>query len=67
MILSPMQILGANALLEELIDPHTGWWNVELVKNVFNDVDSSAILRISVSALAASDKLIWRGTSRNSL
>ncbi|KAG6626441.1 hypothetical protein CIPAW_15G048300 [Carya illinoinensis] len=48
MIQSRMQSLFPNALVEELIDKQTTWWNVQLVQLVFTKADFAAIFHILV-------------------
>ena len=48
-IQSPTTILHKEAKVNELIDPDLHWWNVSLLKQIFNDEEIKAIQSIPIS------------------
>jgi hypothetical protein len=45
-----------------LIDQATGWWNLDLVRRLFNPGDVARIGSVMLSPLKQEDKYIWRGS-----
>jgi hypothetical protein len=60
---SPPRVLPANALVRELIDHDSDWWNVSLMKEIFNAEEVKAIMSIPLSTFNHLDIPIWRGTA----
>lgn len=56
---SPVNILGRNAKVSELMDVHTNWWNITLVKEVFNEEEASMICNLGLNPLRGKDRLAW--------
>ncbi|XP_062152046.1 uncharacterized protein LOC133860461 [Alnus glutinosa] len=46
-----------------LIDPLTRWWNLDLVRDIFDPREAARIGSVMLSPLNQKDKLIWRGTT----
>jgi ribonuclease HI len=62
MIQSPPMLLDSNALVCELIDRDTKWWNLPMLKNLFAEEEVNLILSLPISVSNQGDKQIWRGT-----
>lgn len=62
MPLYEFSVLFAYAKVMELIDPQQGWWNLDMLYSIFNDVDVQAISQIPISLHGYEDRLIWKGT-----
>ena len=62
MIQSPPTLLNLNALVCELIDRDTKWWNLPMLKNLFAEEEVNLILSLPISVANQGDKQIWRGT-----
>ena len=60
-VISPRNILGEGALVEQLINRETMTWDVPLLRNVFLPCDIDIIQTISLSKWRPSDALIWNG------
>lgn len=50
-VLSPCYGLEPDARVSSLIDPNTGWWNYELIKENFNEEEASHICGLALSPL----------------
>jgi hypothetical protein len=46
---SPLRVLSADALVRELIDHDSNWWNVSLIKEIFSAEEVKAIMSIRLS------------------
>lgn len=57
---SPISIISAFAYVFELLDRHTGWWRMDLVKSIYVESDARQILNIPTSNTSQQDTLIWR-------
>ena len=64
---SPLTTIHEGARVCELIDQDTHWWNVSLIKEVFNDEECKAIQTIPPSLTNWSDVQIWRGTANGEI
>jgi hypothetical protein len=62
MIQSPPMLLDSNALVCELIDRDTKWWNLPMLKNLFAEEEVNLFLSLPISVANQRDKQIWRGT-----
>ena len=62
MIQSPPALLDSNALVSDLIDNDTKWWNLPMLKNNFSEEEVNLILSMPISVTNRGDKQIWRGT-----
>ncbi|XP_038695493.1 uncharacterized protein LOC119992773 [Tripterygium wilfordii] len=58
-------VLGFQRLdkVETLIDWNSGWWNVELIKQVFGEEEAQLILQQPMGSRFISDTIYWSGTS----
>ena len=45
--------------VNDLIDPHTGSWDEELIRTIFNPVDIRRILQIPLSNQGFDDFIAW--------
>jgi hypothetical protein len=61
---SPLTTIHEEARVCELIDQDTHWWNVNLIKEAFNDEECKAIQTIPPSLTNRPDVQIWRGTAK---
>lgn len=57
---SPISIISAFAYVFELLDRHTGWWRMDLVKSIYVESDARQILNIPTSNTSQQETLIWR-------
>lgn len=48
--------------VEELIDPHSGLWDEELIRSVFSVVDAQRILQIPLRVEVFDDFVAWNAT-----
>lgn len=48
--------------VEEIIDPHTGHWDEDLIRNVLSPVDAHRILQIPLNVEAVEDFVAWHHT-----
>ena len=62
MIQSPPLLLDLNALVCELIDSNTKWWNLPMLKNLFSEEEVNLILSLPISVANQRDKQIWKDT-----
>lgn len=60
---SPVSILPISYKVSNLIYKHTGWWNLELIKSIFVELEAQQILNTPLSNTSKPDKLIWNGTA----
>lgn len=58
LLLYEFSVLFAYAKVMELIDPQQGWWNLDMLYSIFNDVDVQAISQIPISLHGYEDRLI---------
>jgi hypothetical protein len=59
---SPAHILPSGASVAALMNPATGWWNYELINDVFTPTNATKICSVVPSPLCQEDKLIWTGS-----
>ena len=52
--------------VNELIDPNTGAWDVELIRIIFLPIDAERILRIPISVHLNEDFVAWHKTKSHS-
>jgi hypothetical protein len=57
------RFLTSDAKVGELIDPNTGWWNQELLANLFTMEEQNTINTIPTSSTNQSDRQIWQCTA----
>ena len=60
--LSPVNVLTKDAKVNELMDVHTNWWNIPLVKEAFNEEKASMICNLGVNPQQGRDRLAWEHT-----
>jgi hypothetical protein len=60
---TPIRGLDGNARVSDIIDSGTGWWNISLIRSIFDPGEADLICGIPLSPLRNLDKLIWQGTS----
>ena len=48
--------------MEEIIDPHTGQWDQELIRSVIKPVDVARIIQIPLRMEAMKDLVVWQYT-----
>ena len=48
--------------VQEIIDPHTGQWDEDLIRQVFSPVDANRILRIHLNVEVVEDFVAWHHT-----
>jgi hypothetical protein len=60
---SPPRVLPADALVRELIDHDSNWWNVSLITEIFNAEEVKAIMSIPLSTFNHLGIPIWKGTA----
>jgi hypothetical protein len=58
----PLQGMAGESRVCELIDPHTKWWNFELIRAIFDPWEAGQICSLVLSPLGHSDQVIWQGT-----
>jgi hypothetical protein len=59
---SPINILDSQATVSELLDVDTNWWNMALVKDIFDEEEARMICGLSVCPRRGSDILAWEHT-----
>jgi hypothetical protein len=59
---SPIRFFDQDARVSRLIDEATKWWNIELVSDIFNREEATAICTLGICPGRQKDKLIWAGT-----
>jgi len=59
---SPIRVLSLNARVADLIDCDLGWWNVDLLRVIFNPEEAEVIRGLVLSPLKQNDKLVWTET-----
>jgi hypothetical protein len=57
------RFLTSDAKVGEHIDPNTGWWNQELLANLFTMEEQNTINTIPINSTNQSDRQIWRCTA----
>ncbi|KAL0014227.1 hypothetical protein SO802_001296 [Lithocarpus litseifolius] len=62
-VISPRTSLAANALVAELINPVSGWWDPQLIDSNFLPFEAQRIKAIPISSVAPEDILIWPKSS----
>jgi hypothetical protein len=62
MIKSPPTILHPNAIVSELTDVDTRWWDSTLLENIFCKEEVQIIESLPISVSNREDRSIWRGT-----
>jgi hypothetical protein len=60
---SPVRVLPSSAQVVDLIDRDSGWWNVDLIRTIFNPEEAEVICGLVLSPLRQSDKLVWNETT----
>jgi hypothetical protein len=58
----PLQGLACYARVCELIDPHTRWWNYDLIQTIFEPWEAGQIYNLVLSPLGHADQVVWQGT-----
>jgi hypothetical protein len=58
----PLQGLACDARVCELIDPHTRWWNYDLIQTIFEPWEAGQIYNLVLSPLGHADQVVWQGT-----
>jgi ribonuclease HI len=58
----PLQGLACDARVSELIDPHTRWWNYDLIRTIFEPWEAGQICNLVLSPLGHADQIVWQGT-----
>lgn len=53
------RILNPNAHVSSLLNPDDGCWNIELIRQVFNEADVKLILQIPRHQNRREDRLVW--------
>lgn len=66
-IQSPPRLLDLDAIVSELIDRDTQWWNKGLIEALFLPTEVKAILSIPLSSTNQADVLMWRGMAKGVL
>jgi hypothetical protein len=61
---SPVQILPPDAPVATLLNSDSGWWNYNLIHDIFNPVDAANICCVVLSPMSHEDKLIWTGSKK---
>jgi hypothetical protein len=61
-IQSPVQILDRNAVVSEIMDRDSNWWNMPLIHEVFSAEEAGLICGVAVSPRSGEDRLIWNYT-----
>jgi hypothetical protein len=59
---SPVRVLRLSTQVVDLIDSDSGWWNVDLIRTIFNPKEAEVICGLVLSPLKQSDKLVWNET-----
>ncbi|XP_059436808.1 uncharacterized protein LOC132169875 [Corylus avellana] len=59
---SPQRVLAENAVVRDLIDQDSLWWNQSLLEEIFTRDEIQAIISIPISATNQPDTQMWRGT-----
>ena len=57
-VMSPISFLPSDAIVADLIDPRTGWWNSQIIDQNFLPFEARKIKPIST--VAQEDILIWQ-------
>jgi ribonuclease HI len=66
MIQSPQRVLDHEARVSTLINTDTNWWNIPLIREVFNREEADTICSLALCSGRQEDKQIWVG-SKNGL
>jgi hypothetical protein len=61
MIQTQLRGLSASAMVEDLVDLDTNWWDIQRLRDNFNAEEVKAISSIHISGMDFPDKLVWRG------
>lgn len=59
----PIRVFPSSAWLVDLIDRDSGWWNVDLIRTIFNPGEAEVLYGLVLSPLKQSDKLVWNETT----
>ena len=62
MVQSPQTTLHPKAIVSELMDRDTRWWNKTLLENLFSKEEVHLKQSLSVSVSNREDRCIWSGT-----
>jgi hypothetical protein len=63
LLYSPHQRLDVEAWVYTLIDTMTGWWNTQLIQDIFTPEEAPRICSVTPSPLQALDTIIWKCTT----
>lgn len=55
----PISILPTSAMVSDLINTQTSWWDFELIQTIFTESSTKQILNLHVSIYPKDDKVIW--------
>jgi hypothetical protein len=58
LLFSPYHGLDNNPQVCDLIDPTTGWWNFQLIHNIFTSEEAASICSVALSLRRSNDILI---------
>ena len=58
-ISSPASLLSPESSVDSLIDPVSGWWNINLIDRCFHPPDASLIKSLPLSFIPQPDTLVW--------
>ena len=58
-ISSPVLHLAPESTVDSLIDPVTGWWNINLIDWCFHPLEARLIKSLPLSFIPQPDTLVW--------
>ena len=58
-VVSPPTILSTEAIVNTIIDPHSGWWNTHLIDLCFYPPEAKLIKALPLCSTIQPDTLIW--------
>jgi hypothetical protein len=61
-IQSPVRLLDSEAKVSALVDASMMWWNISLIKRIFNEEEATKICSMAICPQRQQDKLVWVGT-----
>ena len=64
MVQSLPRALHPNAIVSDLIDGDSRWWNKPMLENLFSKEEVHLIQSLLVSHSNREDRLIWSGTKK---
>lgn len=59
LIQSQVKILDKEAIVQELVCEATKGWNIQLVRQIFNEEEATTICKIPLGKFGAADLLVW--------